>query len=71
MLKEKILRNSFDHADLEILQLIGKGKSNEEIAAATKFAKQTVKNRISIMIKSLEVKNRYQAHLVAKSRGWI
>ena len=49
----------------EILQLIGKGLSNAEIATALRLNPNTVKGHITKLLKALGLKNRTQAALLA------
>lgn len=57
--------------ELEILQLIGKGKSNKEIGAALFIAEDTVKRHVSNLFTKLRVGDRAQATSEAIRRGFI
>jgi len=49
----------------EILRLIGKGKSNKEIARSIGRSGETVKAHVSAILRQLEVKNRTEAAFLA------
>ncbi len=51
--------------ELRILQLIGEGRTNREIAAATFLAEKTVKNYVSIMLSKLGLSSRTQAAILS------
>lgn len=57
--------------ELEILQLIGTGKSNKEIGAALFIAEDTVKRHVSNLFSKLKVSDRAQATSEAIRRGFI
>ena len=52
---------------LEILHLLGEGKTNAEIAAAVFRSPHTIKLHVSAILKQLNVKSRTQAALIASS----
>ncbi len=51
--------------EIEVLQLIGKGMSNNEIALAMFLSEKTVKNHLTNIFKKLDVNDRTQALLYA------
>jgi DNA-binding NarL/FixJ family response regulator len=55
--------------DVEILQLLAQGKSNQEIADSLFIAEKTVRNRLSLVFKQLHLKNRTEAALYAFREG--
>lgn len=59
----------FTDRELEILQLLGQGKTNQEIARSLHLAHGTVKNHISRILSELEVSDRTQAALWVKQNG--
>lgn len=56
----------FSDRELEILQLLGKGKTNQEMAQMLHLAYGTVKNHISRILNELGVSDRTQAALLAQ-----
>jgi DNA-binding CsgD family transcriptional regulator len=52
---------------LEILHLLGEGKSNAEIAAAVFRSPHTIKLHVSAILKQLNVRSRTQAALIASN----
>ena len=54
-----------------VLQLLGKGKSNKEIAMELKIGEQTVKTHVSHVLEKLGVASRTQAALFAVRLGLI
>lgn len=57
--------------EVEILDYIGRGNSNKEIARALKISDQTVKNHITSILKKLAVNDRTQAVVYGLRHGWI
>jgi DNA-binding NarL/FixJ family response regulator len=57
--------------ELDVLVLIGKGKSNKEIGAALNVAEATVKVHVTGILAKLAVADRTQAVLAAMKRGII
>jgi DNA-binding NarL/FixJ family response regulator len=57
---ENIAYFAQDEADIRILIELMEGRTNEEIAAKVNLALQTVRNRISRLMKVAEVSNRTQ-----------
>lgn len=55
--------------ELEVLQLIVKGRSNKEIGADLGLAENTVKNHIKMIFEKLRVADRTQAATTALQRG--
>ncbi|MEB3281796.1 MAG: response regulator transcription factor [Lyngbya sp.] len=51
--------------ELEVLQLIGKGYSNREIAQTLYITERTVKNHVSSLLNRLNLRDRTQAALLA------
>ena len=72
ILNEKALQEAdLSARELEILQLIAKGLSNQEIAATLYVSVNTVKTHIANLFYKLEVKRRTQAVEKAKSLSII
>jgi DNA-binding NarL/FixJ family response regulator len=59
-------QHRFSDRELEILQLLGKGKTNQEMAQILHLAHGTVKNHISRILNELGVSDRTQAALWAQ-----
>lgn len=57
--------------DLEILQLVAQGLSNQEIADQLFLAEKTIRNRLSLIFKRLHLENRTQAALYALREGLV
>lgn len=57
--------------EIEVLQLIAQGGSNQEIGKQLFIAEKTVKNHITRIFKKLEIKNRTQAAIIARSNSQI
>jgi DNA-binding NarL/FixJ family response regulator len=56
---------------LDIIRLVAKGMSNEEIARALEISQQTVKNHMTAAMRSLGVRRRGQAVVAATKAGWV
>jgi LuxR family maltose regulon positive regulatory protein len=57
--------------ELDILQLLAVGKSNQEIAEERVLTLNTVKKHVGNILSKLGVANRTQAVMLAKKLGWI
>ncbi|MBD2072361.1 response regulator transcription factor [Phormidium sp. FACHB-592] len=55
--------------ELEVLQLIGQGMSNQEISTALNISESTVKTHVNRILSKLNVKDRTQAAITALKRG--
>jgi two-component system, NarL family, response regulator len=55
--------------ELEVLQLIGQGMSNQEISTALNISESTVKTHVNRILSKLDVKDRTQAAILALKRG--
>lgn len=57
--------------DIDILRLLARGLSNQEIARQLAIAEKTVRNRLSLLFRRLHLKNRTEAALYALRQGLI
>ncbi len=57
--------------ELDILQLLAAGKSNQEIAEECVLTLNTVKKHVGNILSKMGVANRTQAVMLAKKLGWI
>jgi ATP/maltotriose-dependent transcriptional regulator MalT len=57
--------------ELDILQLLAAGKSNQEIAEERVLTLNTVKKHVANILQKLGVANRTQAVMLAKKQGWM
>ena len=57
--------------ELDILQLLAAGKSNQEIAEERVLTVNTVKKHVTNILQKLGVANRTQAVILAKKQGWM
>lgn len=57
--------------ELEVLTLIGRGRSNDEIARALFISPHTVKNHVSSIYRKLNVRDRTHAALAAIRMGLV
>ena len=55
----------------EILQLIGKGDSNKDIATQLFISESTVKAHLRNILEKLHLKNRSQVAAYAAQKGWL
>lgn len=63
--------NGLTLRQLEVINMLGRGFSNKEIARALDVAERTVKAHVSAVFEALNVRNRTQAVLVAQRRGFL
>jgi DNA-binding NarL/FixJ family response regulator len=61
--RAQITRSTLTEREIQILELIGKGKSNSEISQALNLSEATVKHYITPLFRKLGVKNRTEAAL--------
>ncbi len=64
--EEKVKQLGISQREFEVLQLIGEGMSNKEIAAHLFLSESTIKSHVSSLLAKLDVKRRTQAIVVAK-----
>jgi ATP/maltotriose-dependent transcriptional regulator MalT len=66
-----VIESPLTDRELQVIQLLGEGRSNKETAATLHISDQTVKNHISHIFAKLGVNDRTSAVLMAISNGWI
>ena len=69
--EQKLTEQGLSDRDVEILRLLAKGQSNQEIADQLFLAEKTVRNRLSIIFRKLHLDNRTQAALYALREGLV
>lgn len=69
--KPKALHEDLTNRELEVLKLIGKGKSNQEIADELYIGIKTVKTHVSHILEKLQVTDRTQAAIYANQHHLI
>lgn len=67
----KLNRSALSPRELDILRLIVKGLSNQEIADALSITRGTVKWHVNIILRRLDVNDRTQAVVIAAQRGIV
>jgi DNA-binding NarL/FixJ family response regulator len=70
-LAERMLGTVLSARELDVLQLLGKGKSNREVAAELAITEATVKGHVTNILSKLGVTDRTQAVIIALKRGLI
>ncbi len=70
-LSERLPLSDLTQRELEVLALIARGRSNQEIADALSIAEKTVRIHVSNILSKLHVHDRTQAALAAVQRGII
>jgi two-component system NarL family response regulator len=68
---EKLNRPALSPRELDILRLIVKGLSNQEISEALNITRGTVKWHVNIILRRLNVADRTQAVVIAAQRGIV
>jgi DNA-binding NarL/FixJ family response regulator len=62
---------SLTQTEIKVMALLGKGKSNKEIAAELKCSVKTIKNHLNSIYNKLGVTNRTEAVIKAIEKGLI
>ena len=69
--KSEVLENPLTKREQEILALVARGKSNQEIAQILYIAPGTVRVHVHAILQKLEVRDRTQAAVLAIQKGWV
>lgn len=69
--QEPRLHDSLTERELEVLKLIGQGKSNQEIADELFIGIKTVKTHVSNILSKLQCEDRTQAAIYANRHGLV
>ncbi|MBE9061523.1 response regulator transcription factor [cf. Phormidesmis sp. LEGE 11477] len=64
--QRRAIENVLSEREREVIQLLGKGKNNKEIAQTLHLSQGTVRNHISRILSGLELRDRTQAALWAQ-----
>lgn len=67
----KVKRTSITPREMQVLRLLGKGKSTNEIATELNITPGTTRNHINRVLNKLDVRNRLEAVTVARALGLI
>jgi len=70
-LSERTPDTSLSARERQVLELIAKGKSNKEIAAALRITPGTVKCHVSVILTRLDASDRTQAVITGLNRGIV
>ena len=63
--------SELSNREIDVLRLIAQGASNREIAQVLVISEGTVKTHISHILSRLGLRDRTQAALLARERGWV
>lgn len=69
--EEAVLQLGISKREYDVLQLLGKGLSNQQIADELFVSQNTIKTHTSRLFEKLDVKNRTQAIIKAQEMGLI
>lgn len=70
-IRQRAVMAELTQREMEVLQLIAQGKSNQEIADALYIGQKTVKTHVSNILAKLQVADRTQAAVYALTNGWL
>jgi len=68
-LADRLTTSELTRREIQVLQLVGDGKGNKEIAVALSISEGTVKTHVSSILAKLEAADRTQAVTIALRRG--
>jgi two-component system NarL family response regulator len=70
-LAERLSATALSSRELEVLELLAKGRSNREVAADLAITEATVKGHVANILSKLSVSDRTQAVITALKRGLV
>lgn len=70
-LADRMMRSSLTTREVEILEMLAKGRTNKEIGSALNISDNTVRNHVISIIDKLEVSDRTEAATAGIQRGII
>jgi two-component system, NarL family, response regulator len=70
-LADRMMRSNLTTREMEILEMLAKGRTNKEIGSALDISDNTVRNHVISIIEKLEVSDRTEAATTAIQRGII
>jgi DNA-binding NarL/FixJ family response regulator len=66
-----LVEDMLSDRELEVLELVGAGKTNEQIGENLCLSERTIRYHIENIMHKLHVSNRVEAFALASERGWI
>ncbi len=70
-LTERLFRSALTNREVEVLQLVARGRRNKEIAGMLKISEETVQGHVKNILSKLSVHDRTEAVAVAVRRGIV
>lgn len=64
-------QNPLSEREQEVLKLVAKGMTSNEIASTLYLSHGTIRNYMSEIFRKLDVKNRVEAIQIAENKGWL
>ena len=68
--QDDLIKNPLTNREIEVIELVSKGKSTKDISEELSITSGTVRNYISIILEKLNVSNRIEAISKFKENGW-
>lgn len=68
--QDDLIKNPLTNREIEVIELVSKGKSTKEISETLSITSGTVRNYISIILEKLNVSNRIEAVSKFKENYW-
>ena len=70
-LPDKVFIQPLTNREIEVLRMLARGTSNNDIAGSLFISPETVKRHLSTIYRKIDVKNRHEAVITAKSLGIV